>query len=215
MRYFDDPLFKNISTHTPEPAVLGIGASPRAKGNSDLLLTQVLKGASQQGSATRKIHLRDVEYSPCIGCERCRKDRICTGQRDGMSLLYPDIIASRGLVLISPTHNYNITAWMKSFIDRLYCFYNFTSERPGPWSSQLDGQGRKAVIVGICEQETKADMGFTMEAMGLPLKALGYDIVGELPVLNVFGRGDVKKKEDTLAQAFELGTTLAQAVAEL
>ena len=51
---------------------------------------------------------------------------------DGMSLLYPKIIDARGLVLVSPTHNYNITAIMKAFIDRLYCFYNFDNKnRPG------------------------------------------------------------------------------------
>jgi len=67
-------------------------------------------------------------------------------------------------------------------IDRLYCFYNFDDNRPGGWSSRLAGQGRKAILAAICEQKNKDDMGFTLDAMRLPLEALGYEIIGELPV---------------------------------
>ncbi|MFP4072099.1 MAG: NAD(P)H-dependent oxidoreductase [Desulfovibrionales bacterium] len=71
--------------------------------------------------------------------------RICTGLLDVMTALYRPVIESRGLVLVCPTHNSNVTAWMKGFIDRLYCFYDFDKKLPGPWSSRLGGQGRKAV----------------------------------------------------------------------
>ncbi len=97
-----------------------------------------------------------------------------------MSIVYNHVISSKGLILVSPTHNYNITSWMKAFIDRLYCFYNFTHDRPRSWSSQLANQDRKAIIAAICEQENEEDMGFTIEAMKNPLEALGYEIVGEI-----------------------------------
>jgi len=103
---------------------------------------------------------------------------------------------------------------MKAFIDRLYCFYNFDNQnRPGKWSSQLDDQERKAVIVAVCEQENKKDMGFTLDAMRLPLEALGYEIIGELPVFGVFAKGRVKEKKETLVKASTLGTILAESVA--
>ena len=125
--------------------VLGIGGSPRKGGNSDMLLKRLLKGASDEGVATEGIQLRDYQFQACIGCERCRKDKQCTGLQDGMQLIYPKIREASGLVLISPIYSYNMTALMKAFIDRLYCFYNFSDERPGYWSSRLAGQGRKAV----------------------------------------------------------------------
>ena len=49
----------------------------------------------------------------------------------------------------------------------------------------MAGQGRKAIIAAICEQENKEDMGFTLEAMRLPLEALGYEVIGELPVFSI------------------------------
>jgi multimeric flavodoxin WrbA len=196
-----------LGDQLPKPQILGIGGSPRKGGNSDILLQHILHNGGE------KKQLRDFQFQSCIGCEKCRKDKICTGLQDGMSLLYPKIIEAKGLVLVSPTHNYNITALMKAFIDRLYCFYNFDAKnRPGPWSSQLGNQGRKAIIVAVCEQENKKDMGFTLDAMRLPLEALGYEIIGELAVLGVFARGKVKERKSILAKASDLGTLLAQAV---
>lgn len=196
----------------PEPRVLGVGGSPRKKGNSDVLLNHILEGVRAGGLSADEIQLREFQYQPCIGCEQCRKDKICTGLRDGMSLMYPSILEARGMVLVSPTHNYNITAWMKSFIDRLYCFYRFDEQRPRGWSSRLAGQGRKAVLAAVCEQLHRDDMGFTLEAMRRPLEALGYEVVGELPVLGIFDRAKVKERRDVLLAAEKLGTDLAESL---
>lgn len=38
---------------------------------------------------------------------------------------------------LSPPHNSDITAWMKAFIDRLYCFYGLVDGRPGDWAITL------------------------------------------------------------------------------
>ena len=111
-----------------------------------------------------------------------------------------------------PTHNYNVTSWMKAFLDRLYCFYNFGNERPRSWSSQFSKQGRKAVIAAICEQESIDDMGFTIEAMKKPLIALGYEIIGELSVFKIFDKAKVKDNKDAISRAYRLGKELARAI---
>ncbi len=195
--------------NTPGNQVLGISGSPRENGNSDVLLNQIFESIAKQGIATSAAYLRDIAFQGCIGCEKCRNDKICTGILDGMSLIYPKILSSKGLVLVCPTHNYNITSWMKAFIDRLYCFYDFTNDRPRDWSSQLADQNRKAIVVAVCEQESKEDMGFTLEAMKRPIEALGYDVIGELAVFRVFDKGRVKEDQSTLDQASELGQKMA------
>ena len=192
--------------------ILGVTGSPRPGGNSERLLEAMLAAARDAGASTATAKLRQYQFSSCIGCEACRKDKRCTGLKDGMGLIYPEIDASRGLVLVSPVHNYNVSAIMKAFIDRLYCYYDFNDERPRGWSSRLAGQGRKAVVVAIGEQEERRDMGFTLEAMRMPLEALGYEEVKELPVLGVFDAGRVRQREEVMAQAEELGRWLAGAL---
>jgi multimeric flavodoxin WrbA len=193
--------------------ILGIGSSPRKGGNSDILLKHILIGASNAGATTEEIQLRDYQFQSCIGCEKCRKAKQCLGLQDGMQLIYPKIIDSKGLVLISPTHNYNVTALMKAFIDRLYCFYDFSHERPRRWSSRLANQNRKAIIASIGEQTSQEEgTGFTLEAMRLPIEALGYEVIGELPVLGIFDKGRVKEQQQLLEKAEQLGSQLAKLV---
>lgn len=198
-----------INENLIRPKVLAIGASPRKGGNSDLLLRHFLAGAEKAGVETEEIQLRDCQMTPCIGCELCRKTGECSRFDDGMTSIYPKIIESRGLFLISPVHNYNVTAWMKAFIDRLYCFYDFAEPRPGYWSSKLANQGRKAVVAAVAEQRTKEDMGFTLEAMQMPLEALGYEVTQQFPVLSVFEKGRVAEFPEIIATAEMYGEKLA------
>ncbi len=192
--------------------ILGIAGSPRKGGNSDILLEYILRGAEKEGAEIYAAYLRDYQFQSCIGCEICRRDGICTGLDDDMQLLYPVIKRSQGLVLVSPTHHYNITAKMKAFIDRLYCFYVFTPERPGAWHSKLAAKGRKAVPAAVCEQNDMKDMGFTLEAMRLPLEALGYQVMGEMAVTGMFDKGKVRGKPEMLVEAESLGKALADAM---
>ena len=76
----------------------------------------------------------------------------------------------------------------------------------------MANQGRKAVLAAVCEQKSKEDMGFTLEAMRRPLIALGYEIIGELLVFAVFDKGKVKEKKDILVRASKLGVNLAKSL---
>lgn len=194
--------------------ITGIEGSPRKKGNSHKMLQAILEGAREIETSINEVHLRDLKYDPCVGCEICRKEKACRRFEDDMTGLYPLIEESKGLVLISPVHNYNVTAWMKAFIDRMYCYYNFEDTRPRAWSSRLAGQGRKAIIGAIAEQNDKKDMGFTIEAMRMPLEALGYEIVAELPVLRLFDKGIIAEHQEIIDKAKTAGRTLAESIKE-
>lgn len=196
----------------PSQKILAVGGSPRKRGNSDTLLDAILEGVNQEGISNDKVQLRDYDFKSCIGCERCRKDGECTGVKDQMQEIYPKVIDSQAMVWISPAHNYNVTAIMKAFIDRLYTFYNFDDNRPRGWNSQLSGQKRKAVIVGVAEQVNEEDMGFTIEGMRLTLNALGYEVVDELAVYGIFDRGGIKNNPDIIDKAKQLGVKLAKSI---
>ncbi len=194
-------------------AVLGIGASPRKNGNSDMLLKKILEGARSENVKTEMVQLRDYQFTACTGCEMCRKKPECDGLKDGMQLIYPKILEARGLVLVSPTHNYNVTAWMKAFIDRLYCFYTFTDDRPRNYSSSLAGQGRKVILTAVGEQPSYEEaIGLSIDAMRLPFEALGYDVIADLPVLGIFDKGKINEQADIMEKAGSLGRELALSV---
>lgn len=190
--------------------VLCISGSPRGGGNTDVLLASLFRGVEESGVEAEKIFLRDYLVQPCIGCERCRKDKICSRLNDGMQLLYPKIVESIGLILGSPTHSYNVTAIVKAFIDRLYPFYEFTDDRPRNFTSRLAEQGRKAIVFSVCEQDEMGETGFTLEAMGYPLTALGYEVIEDFSVTGIFERGIVRNEMEVVNAAFERGRRLAK-----
>ncbi len=197
-----------MHTGDPTPLVLGIGGSPRRGGNSDALLAAVLDGAARQGARTEAAFLRDYDFSSCTGCERCRRDKACTGLLDGMQLLYPKIAAARALVLASPAHMYNISALMKAFIDRLYCYYDFTGDHPRAYSSRLADQGRLAVVCAVCEQTDPRDMGLTLDALRLPLPPLGYELLDAVAAYGHFKPGAVHTDRTAIDAAHAAGRHL-------
>ena len=185
--------------------ILGISGSPRAGGNTDTLLDALSEGAASAGAETEAVPLRDYAIAPCTGCERCRRDLTCTRFFDGMHLLYPKIETADALILGSPTYNYNITPEMKAFIDRLYPYYRFSDERPGPYSSAFAGLGKTALVFSIAEQTDPAERGFAIPAMQRPLEALGIAVTTTFPAEGYFAKGAVAADPDLLERAREAG----------
>ncbi|MCH5255484.1 MAG: flavodoxin family protein [Lachnospiraceae bacterium] len=99
--------------------VLAIVSSPRAGGNSEMLVNRFLKGAEEAGHETEKLCLRDKNIHPCMACETCVNNGggICA-QDDDMDEILQKLIAADVLVLSSPVYFYSISAQLKMMIDR-------------------------------------------------------------------------------------------------
>lgn len=191
--------------------ILAINGSGRGKGNTHRLL-EAMKDQIDQDVDFELINLKDYEFKGCIGCEGCAKTNKCVIQ-DDMQDLYPRIEEADGLILGSPTYFYNISASMKAFIERLYPYEVFDPYDRSVWVSATEATGLKyATVVAVCEQETKEDMGFTAEAMKMPLEALGFRVVGVEKVLHLFGRHDADDAVETLNQMRAAGLKLYRTI---
>lgn len=98
--------------------VLVIHGSPRAKGNSDLLCDEFIRGAEEAGHQVEKISLREREIHPCRACYACFRTGMCV-QQDDMAELLDRAEGADVLVLASPTYFLTMSGQMKVFIDRL------------------------------------------------------------------------------------------------
>ena len=97
--------------------ILGISTSPRPRGNAELLLDEVLKGAESEGAKVEKVLLKDLRISPCLECDRCFKKGKCV-INDGMRVLYQKFIAANRLIFASPIYFIALCAQAKMAIDR-------------------------------------------------------------------------------------------------
>ena len=192
--------------------ILGITGSKRKNGNTSILVQKALEEARQEGAQTEQLFLSDYQYADCNGCEGCAKHFHCIVD-DDMQKIYPKLLEADALVLGSPTYFYNLTALMKAFIDRLYCYEIFDKEDRSVWMPLNEALGIKyALVIAICEQQSVEDLGFTDQAMAKPLEALGYRVTDTLKILHAFDKGDVLNQSETLTMVKEAGKRLVKTV---
>ncbi len=123
--------------------ILAVCASPRAHGNTDLLIDEALRGAADAGARTEKIMLHKIKMGYCIGCRKCKEpgyEKICV-INDDMAGIYQKIIDADSLIIGFPIYTGRECAQLSTFLDRWdgYERYMLTScLKPG----------RKAMVIG-------------------------------------------------------------------
>lgn len=190
--------------------VVGISGSPRKSGNTAYLLKQVLEEINKHGIDTELIHLADLSIADCLGCEGCRNSYACV-IKDDMQQLYPLLANADAVVLGSPTYFYDVTALMKAFLDRLYCYEVFFENDRSVWMSVNEALGGKlASVISICEQKRAEDTGHAAKTMQLTLQSLGYRVVDRTEIIDLFGKDEAGKDQAAIQQAKNLGQRLSK-----
>ncbi|TAN35200.1 MAG: flavodoxin family protein [Candidatus Methanoperedens sp.] len=101
--------------------LVGISGSPRAKGNTDLLVQEALKAASGAGVDTEFISLAGKKIKPCNGCGTCHTEKskgICTIKDDDLPGIYEAMKDADGIIIGSPVYFLSVTAQLKALFDR-------------------------------------------------------------------------------------------------
>lgn len=95
--------------------ILYISGSPRRHSNTDDLLNSIM---DQTGGEF--IKLTNYTIEPCRSCWACLKKHACILDDDMSKTIIPKVLAADALILGSPVFFNNVTAQMKSFIDRTW-----------------------------------------------------------------------------------------------
>jgi FMN-dependent NADH-azoreductase len=127
-----------------EMRVLAFTASPRKGGNSDTLVDEALRGASDAGAGVEKIYLTDVNIKPCFNtlikrdyfaakkqlsemsisyCVHARgfEDELHKGEctlEDDMPAIYTKIVLADAIIIGFPIYNGWETAVLTAFLER-------------------------------------------------------------------------------------------------
>ncbi len=102
--------------------ILGIAGSPRPNGNTDRLLNHALETLKNEGYSTELIKIRDLNYSPCLGCNACTKTGSCI-QNDDIEYLQDRLLKADRVIVAAPIFFMGINGQMKSVIDRMQPFW--------------------------------------------------------------------------------------------
>lgn len=108
--------------------VVILSASPRRKGNSDILCDEFMKGATEASHDVEKIFLADKNIKYCTGCGVCNTTHECV-QKDDMKEILVKLLKADVIVMASPVYFYTINAQMKTLIDRIVPQYTSLSNK--------------------------------------------------------------------------------------
>lgn len=94
--------------------------SPRAeKGNTHIMVKEILKGAEAAGAETENIFLAGLQIEECLGCFTCwtKTPGTCIIKDDANALI-TTLIESDVIIFATPLYVDNVTGLMKTFMDR-------------------------------------------------------------------------------------------------
>ncbi len=101
--------------------VLGIVGSPRKGGNTEILVSEVLTAAHEEGAETDIFLIHDKTINGCDACGSCFQTGACR-IKDDMQELYRKMEAADAILFGSPVYFHSYTAQVKSIIDRTFCY---------------------------------------------------------------------------------------------
>lgn len=147
------PTAVSASSHTTKiKKLLILVGSPRREGNSATMAEAVKRGAEQVGVQVDLRFVDDHISSFLRDCRTCRRaDGECGIQDRFRELFYEDFLPADGVVFCSPVYWYGLSAQMKAFFDRTFCYY--AASHPDS-AEVLRGMSGKRIGLVLASEET-------------------------------------------------------------
>jgi multimeric flavodoxin WrbA len=194
--------------------VIGIVGSYRKGGVVDSALSAVLAGAAENGAETEKHYLVDKDIRFCTNCRECMQtpgpERGQCVLEDDMETLLQNLETADGLVIGSPVNFNNVTAIMRTFMERCvgYVYWPWGMDKP---LIRTPGIGRKVVLVSASSAPARMGRTFkgAMDALEYTANILGAHCVGHL-TLDQVNKAQMELPGNALQKAKQLGRKLTK-----
>lgn len=177
--------------------VFSVLGSPNKNGNTAALLKEFLRGVQEnhEGVEYSEVFLQEKKISGCTACNSCRNDTKGCIIKDDMQLLYEEVKSSNILVLATPIYWWNMTAQLKTFIDRLYALRS------------PDFKGKEIVLI-MTHEGTEEDSGAKVVESSIEqmTEYLGVKFIRKYGVST--GKITVSDNKEALEKAYAMGKDL-------
>lgn len=189
--------------------VIAFMGSPRKKGNTNTLVDQFLEGAKNKGADTEKVYLYDSNINLCQGCyKNCwTNPNDCTRWNDDMNQLISKMLSSDLILFASPIYMASYTSQLTAFFER--CIPLMHVDLENKIMVENRGKGKNVVMALVHDSPDPATANLPFKALEHVLKkTLQMKIVGKLQVAGVRDEGDIKNKDESLKEAYQLAEIL-------
>ena len=103
--------------------IVALLGSPRASGNSAFIAGRFLEAAEKLGARTRSFSLNQLRFRGCQACDACKTRTESCVLKDDLAEVLEAVRRADVLLLASPVYYDDVTAQMKTFIDRTFCYF--------------------------------------------------------------------------------------------
>lgn len=178
--------------------------SPRVRGNTDLLVGEVLRGAESVSAPSgrcdsERFYLNKLNIAPCQACEACFKIGRCRVQ-DDMQPLYDKLLDADVIILGTPIYFWGPSAQMKLFLDRWYAL--------GQKGVREKLAGKRLLLVCAFADTDPVTAAPTVQLVRTG--AEWFNMVFLPPLLvTASERGEVANKPEIMEKAYQIGRELA------
>jgi len=182
--------------------LVSILGSPRKKGNSSILIQDILDVAQQYSVNIQRFHLNQLNYKGCQACLSCKtKSDHCVLKDDFQDVLEA-IRQCDVLILASPIYFADVTAQMKALIDRTYSFLvpDFLNKAE---PSRLK-PGKTLIFILPQAQPDEKMFADVYPKYDFFLKIMGFTQSFPIRACGVMDEGDVYQRDDIRDKAREI-----------
>ena len=185
--------------------VLGILGSPRAGGNSDVLLDEALAGAKEAGAKVEKIVLCRKKISGCLACEKCNEGGICA-VKDDMAEIQGKLLEADAVIHAVPVYFWAMTAQMKAYLDRWCVFFNAEWKWHKHYWPKM--KGKRIGLITVCGDPDVSTADPIVHSFKTTAQFTRLDWIGAVQA-SAGAKGEIAKDEAAKRKAFELGKKAA------
>jgi len=187
--------------------IIAFNGSPRAGGNTELLLGETLKAIDPDLHRIQLFRLNQVDIKPCQNCGGCDDTGICV-IKDAMDDIYEAIRLADRIVLASPIFFFGLSAQTKIMIDRCQAFWCEKYLLKKTYTSEPYGRKGLLLLVGGMKSDTGIRCGeATARAFFRSISVPEHETLG---FLNVDAKGSIVDHPTAFQQGFEAGARLVK-----
>ena len=136
--------------------------SPRASGNTDLMVHNFVQGVRSTKGSVEVTCLRDYNVLPCMACHYCSEEtnvNCLLAKRDDAETLFRQIEAAALVCVLSPIFFYHLPAHFKCLIDRAQHYW-VRRRREFTNSSNRQTPPVRPGLVGLVAARTRGEKLF-------------------------------------------------------
>ena len=179
-----------------------------------MLLDSFLEGARASGATVEKVVLKDLDYSPCRGCNACHKTGDCVVKDDAV-ILYEKILASDCMAVASPIYTMGITAELKGFIDRQQYLWARKFILKTLYFTNDHLKSHKGIFISTAGLGWENVFDGAFPVITALFNTTGFEYYDNVIANNMDAYGGITKHPTALKDAFEKGQKVVAALNKL